>query len=61
MFDMTRGPSTKPAWAATSSSAPSEKMVTKAIDFPMGQLPKRASASTALRVFPSTGLTAMRE
>ena len=28
MLDMTRGPSTKPAWAATSSRAPSEKIVT---------------------------------
>src|ERR1700674_3741213 len=61
MLAMTRGPSTNPVWAATSKSAPSEKMVMKAIAFPIGQSAKRPLARTALRVIPSTGLTPSSE
>ncbi len=55
MFAMTRGPSMKPACAATRSRAPSEKIVTTASALPRGQWPNMAPARMALRVLPSVG------
>ena len=61
MFAMTRGPSMKPAWAATRSSAPSERIVTRARTLPRGQCANMAPARMALSVFPSAGRDAPKE
>ena len=56
MLAMTLGASMKPAWAATKSRAPSERMVTKAMVLPVPpHEPYSASASVALRVLPAWG------
>ena len=60
MLDMTRGPSMKPAWAATKSSRASETSVTTTKAWPAGR-PKgvqpeaKRSSRTAFMVFPSSG------
>ena len=65
MFAMTRGPSRKPACAATNSSAPSltSAMTTKAwptLTPPSDQPPATRSSSTAFIVLPSTGRACQR-
>jgi hypothetical protein len=65
MFDITRGPSRKPACAATNRSAASVARVPTTNQRPTGkppmlQAPAKASSSTAFIVFPSTGATRKR-
>ena len=60
MLDMTRGPSMKPAWAATKSRAASATRVTTRKPWPTWTPPTfhdavNRSSSTALRVLPSSG------
>ncbi len=62
MLAMTRGPSMKPAWAATKSSAASATSVTTTKTWPAGQpAGLQASAKRATRtafiVLPSSGAT----
>ena len=62
MLDMTRGPSMKPAWAATKRSAASATSVSTRKPWPTCTPPTlhdavNRSSSTALRVFPSAGTT----
>ena len=64
MFAITRGPSMKPACAATNSSRASEVSVMTTKPLPTGiparlQLPASLSASTAFIVFPGSGCTSM--
>src|SRR4051812_31174904 len=61
MFASTRGPSRKPAWAATNSSAASDTRQTITKEVPNDQLPiiqdlKSLPNNTAFIVFPSTGI-----
>ena len=65
MLDITRGPSRKPAWAATKSSAASTASVPVTNQRPTGsppalQCPAKFSSRTAFMVFPSTGATRKR-
>ena len=46
MFAITRGPSMKPAWAATKSSRASERSVTKTNHFPTGRPKTRTWPAT---------------
>ena len=62
MFDITRGPSMKPACAATRSRAASEASTRKTKILPRGrpksrQLPAKASTRTPFKVLPSAGAT----
>ncbi len=57
MLARTRGPSMKPAWAATTSSAPSENSVSTTRRWASGKPAATFSTSTALLVFPTTDVT----
>ena len=57
MFASTRGPSMKPAWAATTSNTPSEIMVTTTSTRPSGRCAVSRSARSAFIVLPATGVT----
>ena len=62
MFAMTRGPSMKPAWAATNSSAASASSASATKPAPSGRPPGRhppakRSSSEAFIVFPASGVT----
>ena len=59
MFPRTRGPSMKPAWAATKRMAPSDTRMIPRSQTPSGkppilQVPISVSMSEALRVLPAT-------
>ncbi len=56
MLASTRGPSMKPACAATTSRMPSENSVTTARIFPPGSGAVMVSTSTAFSVLPGTGV-----
>ena len=57
MLARTRGPSMKPAWAATTSRPPSESSVAITKAPPKGIPATSFSTSTAFIVLPSTALT----
>ncbi len=62
MLDITRGPSMKPAWAATKRRSASDRSVSVTNPMPTASppyvtSPAKRSASTAFIVFPATGVT----